>query len=143
MPSPTNQRANIGYEIRGTFRAFENALIAYLKETKVPVADFHILRLEWTSEGISQTEISNLAFMTPSVTSQLIQKMIKKGHLIRESSSTDSRKKQVFLTDSGWRLRENILEGALKIPILAAESISNEEINIMLNTLKKMRNNLE
>lgn len=143
MPFSKNQRENIGYEIRGTFRAFENALITYLAESKVPVAHFHILRLPWTPDGISQTEISTLAFMSPSVTSQLIQKMSREGLLVRDFANSTSRRKQVFLTETGWKLREKVLEGALKIPVTAAETISDEDITIMLNVLSKLRENLE
>ena len=143
MPFSKNQRENIGYEIRGTFRAFENALITHLAKHKVPVAHFHILRLPWTPDGISQTQVSTLAFMSPSVTSQLIQKMSREGFLVREYANADSRKKQVFLTETGWDLREKVLEGALKIPITAAETISDEDITIMLNVLSKLRENLE
>ena len=143
MPSTKKLRENIAYEVRGTFRAFENALITYLAESKVPVAYFHILRLPWTADGIAQTAISTLAFMTPSVTSQLIQKMGKEVLLIRESSSEDSRKKQVFLTKTGWKLREKILKGALDIPIVAAESLTDKEIEIMLKALNTMRETLE
>lgn len=143
MPFSKNPRENIAYEIRGTFRAFENALINYLGTSKVPVAHFHILRLPWTSDGIAQTEISKLAFMTPSVASQLIQKMTREGLLVRDVSPNDTRKKQVFLTKNGWQLREDIIEGALKIPLLAAQSINNDEISTMLSVLNKMRKNLE
>lgn len=143
MPLSENPRENIAYQVRGTFRALENALITYLANTNVSVAYFHILRLSWSKNGIPQKEISNLAFMTPSVTSQLIQKMCKEELLIRGSEDKDSRKKQVFLTEKGWQLRTTILDGALQIPLTATKNTSDEDIETAIKVLNSIRDTLE
>ncbi len=143
MSASQDQRKNIAYEIRGTFRALENALINYLGDKNVSVACFHVLRLPWTEEGMPQKSISNLAFMTPSVTSQLIQKMCNDGLLNRGHQDKDARKIQVFLTEEGWELRKTILDGALNIPLSACENISDEDINTVVKALTKIRKELE
>lgn len=143
MSSSEDPRKNIAYEIRGTFRAFENALITYLAKTDVTVACFHVLRLPWTEEGLSQSTISNLAFMTPSVTSQLIQKLSKEELLTRERLDKDSRKIQVFLTKQGWQLRATVLDGALRISQSACKNLSNEDIDTLVTALASIRSVLE
>ncbi len=139
MPLYEGSKENIAYQIRGTFRAFENALISYLASKDVPVAYFHILRLAWNEEGIAQKEISKLAFMSPSVTSQLIQKMCREGLLERKQKGKDSRKKHVFMTEKGLELRKEVVEGALQIPLAATKGICNKDIETTIKVLNSIR----
>lgn len=143
MPSSAPPRENFAYEVRGTFRALENALITYLGEKKVPVAHFHVLRLPWSEDGMPQKHIANLSFMTPSAASQLIQKMSQQGLLERGDDAKDARKIQVFLTKKGWELRDTILEGALDIPQKACEDIPDEDIHTAIRVLTSARRQLE
>ena len=90
-----------------------------------------------------QKTISNLSFMTPSVTSQLIQKLCNDGLVTRGHQDKDSRKIQVFLTIEGWELRTKILGGALDIPVEACKDISDQDIATLSQALAKIREALE
>ena len=118
-------------------------LINYLGDKNVSVACFHVLRLPWTEDGMPQKSISSLAFMTPSVTSQLIQKLCNDGLIKRNHQDKDARKIQVFLTSEGWELRKTILDGALNIPVGACKNISDEDISTVVKALAKIRKELE
>lgn len=135
-------RNSVAYEIRGAFRAFENALIKYLAEKKVPVAYFHLLRLPWEEHGFSQKDIAKLAFMTPSVTSQLVKNMAGDGLLLRKRISSSNTANQIYLTQKGQQLRDDVLGGALDIPKTACEHLSDAETANLINTLKMIRTNL-
>lgn len=143
MPPSDDIRENLGYEVRGTFRAFENALITYLSTTDISVAYFHILRQDWTDEGIPQHELSSLAFMSRSVTSQVVQKMANDELIKRVEDSQNSRKKIIFLTDKGLEYRHSVIAGALAIPRTASEDISDQDLEIFMRVLNTIRLNLE
>lgn len=141
--SSEDPRENIAYQIRGTFRAFENALIATLLEKDLTVGFFHILRIDWPEEGRPQKEVAALAFMTPSVASQQIKKMCNAGYLSREQDKDDVRKKIVKLTEEGLAERNHLLRPILNIPKKATGSISDEDIKTTLRVLKDLRDNLK
>jgi DNA-binding MarR family transcriptional regulator len=143
MPFSKNPRENIAYEVRGTFRAFENALISLLAEKDLSVGFFHILRLPWPEEGMSQKQIADLAFMTPSVASQLIKKMCKANLLMRETDKIDIRKKIVCLTEEGKAKKEALLKPILNIPKIASMTVSDEDVITTLKVLAELRRNLK
>jgi DNA-binding MarR family transcriptional regulator len=143
MPFSENPRENIAYEIRGTFRAFENALIAVLSDKDLTVGFFHILRLTWPEKGMTQIEIADLSFMTASVASQLIKKMCAEGLLEREIDKDDIRKKIVKLTVKGQETKDSLLQPILDIPKTASQSISDEDIRTAINVLTQLRQNLK
>ncbi len=142
MPFSTDPRKMIAYEARGTFRFFENELISCLSDIDLPVAYFHILRLPWVKEGTSQKDISNMAFITPSVTSQLIKKMEADGLLRRGSDPNDGRIKKVFLTKKGKSLKNKVLDVVLNIPIRATEGISDQDVTTAIRVMRAMRENM-
>jgi len=143
MSFPDDPRQDIAYEVRGTFRAFENALISALAEKDISVGFFHILRLSWPEDGRTQKEVAELAFMTPSVASQQIQKMCKAGLLFRESDPKDIRKKIVKLTEEGLKAKNNLVAPILLIPEIASENISNEDILTTVRVLHELRTKLK
>ncbi len=143
MPFSDDPRKMIAYETRGTFRSFENALITVLADIDVPVAYFHILRLPISDDGEIQKTISEMAFLTPSVTSQLLQKMVADGLLERLADPNDGRIKKVFLTRKGKELKSRIMTKALEIPTEACENISEEDVVTAISVMRRMRQNLE
>ena len=143
MTDSNTPREDIAYEVRGTFRAFENALISALAESDISVGFFHILRLTWPEEGMTQKQIADHAFMTPSVASQQIQKMCKAGLLSRQTDPTDVRKKIVKLTEDGTVKRTEIITRILKIPKTSTENISDKDIQTTLKVLYELRKRLK
>lgn len=143
MPFSDDPRKMIAYETRGTFRSFENALITVLAGIDVPVAYFHILRLPISDDGEIQKTISEMAFLTPSVTSQLIQKMVSDGLLERLADPNDGRIKKVFLTSKGKELKKIIMSKALEIPLRACEGIAEQDVVTAISVMQHMRKNLE
>jgi len=75
MSRINNPEKSLPYYLRGAFRGFETALGRYLKTFNLPVSQFYILRLQWDEAGNSQIDIAERAFMTESVTSQVLKKM--------------------------------------------------------------------
>lgn len=142
MPFSSDPRKMIAYEARGTFRFFENELISCLNDINLPVAYFHILRLPWSNEGTSQKDISEMAFITPSVTSQLVKKMENDGLLRRGSDPSDGRIKKVFLTKKGEKLKQSILSKVLDIPVRATKNITDEDLETAIRVMQTMRQNL-
>jgi DNA-binding MarR family transcriptional regulator len=140
---PESARKNIAYQIRGTFRAFENTLIKFLKDKNISVAYFHVLRLPWDDNGFSRKDISKLAFITPSVTSQLIKKMTKDGILSDIKVSNEKKARKVALTTKGHSFRASIIDGSLALADNASDNLSDDEVENLIKMLTNIRSKLE
>jgi len=130
---------SLPYHIRGAFRGFETALARYLTQFDLPLSHFYVLRLQWDDHGHTQKDISERAFMTESVLSQVIKAMEKETLLKRKPDPTDARKRRVFLTDKGHQIREKIARDGIGISQANAPQISPEEIKTTMEVLIKVR----
>ena len=134
-----NPDHSLPYHLRGAFRGFETALARYLETIGVPLSYFHILRLQWDGNGSSQLALATKAFMTESVASQVVKKMVKDGLLRRVRDPNDKRVWLVHLTAKGKRLREKVVVDGIKISNEHAADLSREDALITIEVLKKIR----
>lgn len=136
LNNPVN---SLPYYIRGAFRGFETALARYLAAYDMPLSHFYILRLEWDKSGHSQKNLAERAFMTESVASQVIKAMVKTGHLTREKDPEDSRRHLVGLTQSGAKLRKQILDDGVAISQNNAPKFDAEDVRTTMTVLLEIQ----
>lgn len=115
MKSKEDVSLELTHQLREVFRHCETQLSRACSEYNVPLSYHYILRVKWTGTGKAQSDIANAAAMSPSLASQVIQKMCKAKLLIRKPNPDDARIKLVHITAKGMQLRENLMnacEGA-------------------------------
>ena len=127
------------HHLRGAFRGFETALARYLETLDVPLSYFYIIRQQWDGTGYSQSLLAAKSFMTESVASQVIKKMIGEGLLRREKDETDGRAWTIHLTEKGRNLREDVVVQGIGISTTYAPDLSRGDILTTSNVLKKIR----
>ena len=140
MKSDVNDpNLSLPYHIRGAFRGFETSLSRYLATKNLPLSHFYILRLTWDHDGQTQKHIADKSFMTESVASQVIKAMEKNGLLKRRLDRSDARKKKVFLTPKGQKLRDEIIMRGHNLSNTHSPDITAEDIKTTINVLIKVR----
>jgi len=105
-------KSTFTYQLRGAFRAYEIALGRFLQAFDLPLSHFYVLRIFWEKSGHTQKYISDQAFMSESVLSQVLKKMIDRElvtRLTQDLNFTQARK--IILTPKGEKLRHELLEG--------------------------------
>ncbi len=143
MSRINNPEKSLPYYLRGAFRGFETALGRYLKTFNLPVSQFYILRLQWDEAGNSQIDIAERAFMTESVTSQVLKKMEARDLVRRKDDPSDRRGRIVQLTRTGRRMRERIVSDGIQISNENAPEISREEMMTTIQVLIRVRQSFE
>jgi len=143
MSRINNPEKSLPYYLRGAFRGFETALGRYLKTFNLPVSQFYILRLQWDEAGNSQIDIAERAFMTESVTSQVLKKMEARDLVRRKDDPSDRRGRIVQLTRTGRRMRERIVSDGIQISNENAPEISREEMMTTIQVLIRVRKSFE
>ncbi len=139
MSRINNPENSLPYHLRGAFRGYEIALGRYLKRYDLPLSQFHILRLQWNENGNAQNGIAERAFMSPSVTSQVIKAMENRNLLMRKPDPNDSRSRIVSLTPRGKNLRDKIAKEGIHISTQNAPKISKEDMKTAMEVLKKVK----
>ena len=143
MSRINNPDNSLPYHIRGAFRGFETLLTRHLKKYNLPISHFYILRLQWEDEGSSQNYIAKKAFMTESVASQVIQTMVKEKILKRKQDPKDARRRLVFLTAKGQKLRERVVTEGMNISKANAPDIAFKDVITTIEVLKKVRESFD
>jgi DNA-binding MarR family transcriptional regulator len=59
------------------------------------------LQLLLSRDGVTQAELASLLGVSPSTASELTDKLLAAGHIIREKAVGDKRRVLIFITDSG------------------------------------------
>ena len=134
-----NPEHSMPYHLRGAFRGFETALARYLDGLNVPLSFFYIIRQQWDGDGCSQSLLAANSFMTESVASQVIKKMIADGLLRRERDKTDGRAWIIHLTKKGKSLREEVVSYGMNLSSKHEPDISRDDMLTAIDVLKKVR----
>lgn len=93
--------------------------------------------------NIYQKDIEKNFSMRRSTVSEIIKLMEKKGFITRESVPHDARLKKLRLTPKAEEIHKFMTESLEQNEKLLRDGISEEELNIFFNVLKKIRNNIE
>jgi MarR family transcriptional regulator, organic hydroperoxide resistance regulator len=131
---------SIGSQLRKTHRLFERDLAIFLASADVPIGMWYFLRALWEEDGLSQRELSERAGSTAPAAVEQLRNMERRGYIRRERSSTDKRKVNVYLTDSGRELKR-LLPYAAKVNAIALEGLSEGEVGFLRFVLARMKEN--
>lgn len=115
-----------------------------LEEIELTVSQSEIIAYLIHNEGreVNQRDIE-LAFklMNPTVTG-ILNRLEKKGFVVRKKSKVDGRYKKVELTESGRELRDKMLEKVTESKKCLFKGLSEAQLNDFGNTLRILIDNI-
>jgi DNA-binding MarR family transcriptional regulator len=133
---------SVGYQVRMTNRAFQARLKERVEPFGVSSGMWYFLRLLWQSDGQTQSALSRqIGLMEPTAVAAL-GSMERRGLIRRVKDETDRRKINVFLTDHGRALREQMLPLAHEINAEGLKSLTQAERKTLLRLLKRIEADL-
>ena len=95
------------------------------------------------NEDVFQKDLEAFFSVRRSTMSTIILRMEQKGFLARESVSHDARLKKLVLTEKGERIHEMIESGIADVERRLSSGLSEDEKQMLLGLLEKLRHNLE
>lgn len=108
-----------------------------------------VTRVQWIAlyflglqNQISQIELAQKMDIKASSVARLIDRMERDGYVHRVKSIEDRRVYYLKITEKGTKLRESLLPEGEKMSRLISTNISDEEIIVFKNVLKKMTENI-
>lgn len=136
-------RLSSGYMVRDAHRAFQRLLERRIAPYGVTRGQWYFLRVLWTTDGLSQRELSARVGMMEPTTVIALRSMEKAGLIRRVRSGDDRRKVRVLLTAKAKRLHYELLGVARTITDEAEEGISARDLATFRRIIARMTANLD
>lgn len=119
-------------------RAISENDALFMRDVDLNIRELRVLRLVDDNPGITFVEVSELTGLERTLTSRIIQKLIKDGLLERENSKKDARKFGLHATEKGKAARAKGRMVSDRLERLLLKPLSQEEeamLNLLLNKL--------
>lgn len=133
---------SVGYQIRQTHRLFQRSLQQRIEPYGVTLGMWYFIRALWHQDGLTQKELSVRVGTMEPTTQSAIKIMIQSGLVKRERNIEDNRKINVFLTDRGRQLKDELLPFARQITEESFTGLSASERDALLASLVLIQENL-
>ena len=134
---------SLGYQIRATHRVFQRTLQTRIERYGVTLGMWYFLRVLWSEDGITQSELSQRVGTMEPTTLSAIRDMERSGFVRRVPHPEDRRKINIYLTEEGQALRDKLLPSAVAVIEAASAGLTSREITMMLDVLKAIQRNLQ
>ena len=124
-------------------RILRNYIDQRAKERGTTRAQWVVLFRLRTQEGLSQVDLAEVLELQPISLVRLLDRLVEQGLLERRHDPRDRRANQLFLTDAGRRLVDDLdsLRDALAADVL--QDIPDEAITTSLKTLRDIKDRIK
>jgi len=134
---------SVGFIVNNTAKSFQRSLdIELRRNAGVTLSQWRVVGSLVLQPGLTQKEIADKMGIEGATLVPVIDKMEKDGLLKRKPDLTDRRANRIYLTSKADSLWESMTECALKIRRSSTKNISDGDIQITLDTLRKISKNL-
>jgi len=93
-------------------------------------------------DGIHQLDLVRQTHLRPPTVSVILRKMEEEGLVERRSDPDDLRAVRVYLSEKGRALDRENIERIKRLDAIALRDLSEQEIDVLMALLPKIRNNL-
>tara|TARA_Y100001936_G_scaffold253702_1_gene320216 strand:- start:22174 stop:22650 length:477 start_codon:yes stop_codon:yes gene_type:complete len=132
-----------GYLVRNTNLAVGKALRRNLSKYGMTLGQYYFMRTLWIEEGLSQRELSKRVGTTEPTTASVLRLLEKNGHVRRVRNRRDRRTINIFPTQKGRNLKNELLRMATNINDIATSGLTTEEIETLKRLMRAMKQNLD
>lgn len=132
-----------GYLVRDANIAVGKALRRRLADYGMTLGQYYFMRALWIEEGLSQRELSRRVGTTEPTTASVLRLLEKNGLVRRVRNRRDRRTINIFPTQKGRNLKNELLRTAIRINEIATEGLSPEDIENIKRLMNAMKANLD
>jgi DNA-binding MarR family transcriptional regulator len=110
----------------------------FLRETGCNIREIRVLRLIDDAPGTTFRALSTMTGFERSLTSRIIQSLIKAGLIARENSTEDARVFLLRTTPKGKEVRKIARDVSDRLEAILTEPLSDEELNTLNQLLARL-----
>jgi len=132
----------LAHLVKDTARAFNKRLQVRLQKHNVPFGHWTFLRILWSSDGLTQKELSDLAGVMEPTTFSAIKAMEALGYVTRIQRPDNRKNMYVHLTPKGKALKKVLVPLAVDVNHVAVHGVSTADLLTTRKVLLKVLENL-
>lgn len=132
----------LAHLVKDTARAFNKRLQVRLQKHNIPFGHWTFLRILWTSDGLTQKELSDLAGVMEPTTFSAIKAMEALGYVERRQRPDNRKNMYVHLTQTGKALKKRLVPLAVEVNHVAVHGVSEAELLTTRKVLLQVLENL-
>jgi DNA-binding MarR family transcriptional regulator len=133
---------SLGFILNKTNTKLKNELFQRFKEYDVTPEQWAVLNCLWEQEGITPKELADIIVKDKPNTNRIVEKLQMKELIVRKPHPVDKRAFQIFLTDKGWALREQLIPKAKELLAKATTGIEEHKVTELKNMLNQIYYNI-
>lgn len=133
----------VGHNLRIAYKLMRRVFVQDLARIGIPYAYYRCLRPLFDQDGITQAELSLRTGIEQSTATEVLDRMVAEGLVERIQHHSDRRKRLVFLTPEGRRLRRPVAAERQKMHRAFLADISAAEYRSFCATLDRITTNVE
>ncbi len=134
---------SFGYLVSYLARLFAQLLTTYLAPHGVYPGQWAILMFLWIQDGLTQRELSRQVAIDEASMVRSIDRMERDGLVRRARNEHDRRQINIFLTEKGRALRDQLIPSVLDGNALVTKGFTESEQNQLFALLHRMIASLE
>ncbi len=134
----------IGYRINRCTVLLRAALTRHFKAMGQDLTpeEWIILNRLWEKDGRSQNELAESTLKDKTTVARFLDRMERKGLVIRRNASEDARVNEIYLTPTAQALRDLLIPHALELLDQCIAGVDAQELATTLAVLRKIEQNL-
>ncbi|MDF2545902.1 MAG: ohrR 2 [Anaerosolibacter sp.] len=134
---------SLGFILNRTNTKLKNEMFQRFKEYDITPEQWSVLNCLWVQDGATPKELADNIYKDKPNTNRILEKLQKKVLIIRKPHPVDKRAFQIFLTDRGWALREELIPIVMKLLEEATIGIERNKVTEMKKMLNQIFDNLK
>lgn len=132
------EKEPIGRLVAQLYRKNTKLVLENLEKLGIGSGQYFFMAELYRQDGITQEELTEKVFVDKATTARAIKKLEELGYVKREVSKIDRRAYNVYLTQKANEIKEDFFEALKSNEKRIVEKITNEEVDVLRNILKKL-----
>ncbi|MNI64031.1 HTH-type transcriptional repressor NicR [compost metagenome] len=137
-----NQLQTLGYWLHHTSALHRRAFATETKKFGLTTEQYGLLFQLRDREEVSQKKLAGLIHKDQATTGKIVEKLEAKGLLKRLPDPSDRRAFQLYISDTGREVLNELIPIAEALETQAWEGLSAEEMKIFESLMHRLQNNL-
>lgn len=134
---------DIGFQIQQISHAIKQLQNGRLQKENLSISHVNVMFVLFEKDGVTQTYIQNKLGVRASSLSKLLDILIQKGLVYRESLDRDARSKIIRLTELGKEKERLLYKIRDELEQQITQPLAESEIVLLSNLLSKIKNHIK
>lgn len=137
--SRINFEDTVSYRLAKVTTAFRNSLERHMSSIGLHGGQIFLLLELWKEDGLRQIDLAKRLSLAAPTVNKMLKGLIEINLITRAREDADARSTRIFLTDLGYRMRDDVEEQWLELEQDSLAAITETERLVLFELLGKLR----